>query len=65
MLIIAWEWRTIALAIRKGKEEFQLHDEIKKQQAALVDKQRREVKQFLVIVNGKTSIQVVSDFNVR
>jgi tetratricopeptide (TPR) repeat protein len=39
----------------KAKAEFQLHDEIEKQQAALVDKQRREVKQFLVVVNGKTA----------
>ncbi len=39
----------------KARMEFQLHDEIEKQQAALVDKQRRDVKQFLVIVNGKTS----------
>jgi tetratricopeptide (TPR) repeat protein len=38
----------------KAKAEFQLHDEIEKQQAALVEKQRREVKQFLV-VNGKTA----------
>jgi tetratricopeptide (TPR) repeat protein len=38
-----------------AKKEFQLHDEIEKQQAALVDKQRREVKQFLVVVNGKTA----------
>jgi tetratricopeptide (TPR) repeat protein len=39
----------------KAKAEFQLHDEIEKQQAAVVDKQRREVKQFLVVVNGKTA----------
>jgi tetratricopeptide (TPR) repeat protein len=32
----------------KAKREFQLHDELKKQQAAEVDRQRREVKQFLV-----------------
>jgi tetratricopeptide (TPR) repeat protein len=38
-----------------AQKEFQLHDEIEKQQAALVDKQRREVKQFLVVVNGKTA----------
>jgi tetratricopeptide (TPR) repeat protein len=30
-------------------KEFQLHDEIRKQQAAAVDRQRREVKQFLVV----------------
>ncbi len=39
----------------KAKKEFQLHEDIDKQQAALVDKQRREVKQFLVVVNGKTT----------
>jgi tetratricopeptide (TPR) repeat protein len=32
----------------KAQQEFQLHDELKKQQAAEVDRQRREVKQFLV-----------------
>jgi tetratricopeptide (TPR) repeat protein len=39
----------------KAAEQFRLHDEIEKQQAALVDKQRREVKQFLVVVDGKTA----------
>ena len=39
----------------KARTEFQLHDEIEKRQAVLVDKQRREVKQFLVVVNGKTA----------
>jgi len=37
----------------KAKLEFQLHDEIRKQQAAKVDRQRREVKQFLVVQPGK------------
>lgn len=37
----------------KAKQEFQLHAEIKKQQAAKVDRERREVKQFLVIQPGK------------
>ena len=36
----------------KAKEEFQLHDEIEKQQAAAVERQRRDVKQFLVILQG-------------
>jgi len=36
-----------------AKEEFRLHDLIKKQQAAIVDRQRREVKQFLVVQPGK------------
>jgi len=33
----------------KAKQEFQLHDEIKKRQQAAVDQQRREVKQFVVV----------------
>ncbi len=36
----------------KAKKEFQLHDEIKKQQAAAVEQERRDVKQFLVVVPG-------------
>ena len=35
----------------KAAQEFQLHDELKKQQAAEIEQQRREVKQFLV--NGQ------------
>ena len=34
----------------KAAEEFRLHDEFEKQQAAAVDRQRKEVKQFLVQV---------------
>jgi tetratricopeptide (TPR) repeat protein len=34
----------------KAKQEFQLHDEIEKQQAAVVERQRREVKQFLIVL---------------
>jgi tetratricopeptide (TPR) repeat protein len=34
----------------KAKQEFQLHDEIEKQQAAAVERQRREIKQFLVVL---------------
>ncbi len=34
----------------KAKQEFQLHDEIEKQQAAAIEQQRREVKQFLVVL---------------
>ncbi len=37
----------------KAKQEFQLHDEIEKQQAAAVERQRREVKQFLVVLEGQ------------
>jgi tetratricopeptide (TPR) repeat protein len=37
----------------KAKHEFQLHDEIEKQQAAAVERQRREIKQFLVVLQGQ------------
>jgi tetratricopeptide (TPR) repeat protein len=37
----------------KAKQEFQLHDEIEKLQAAAVERQRREVKQFLVVLDGQ------------
>jgi tetratricopeptide (TPR) repeat protein len=37
----------------KAKQEFQLHDEIEKQQAAAIERQRREVKQFLVVLQGQ------------
>jgi tetratricopeptide (TPR) repeat protein len=37
----------------EARHEFQLHDEIQKQQAAQVEQARREVKQFLVVVDGK------------
>jgi tetratricopeptide (TPR) repeat protein len=33
----------------KAKQEFQLHDEIQKREAEAVERQRREVKQFLVV----------------
>lgn len=36
----------------KAKQQFQLHDEIEKQQAAAVEQQRRDIKQFLVVLNG-------------
>jgi tetratricopeptide (TPR) repeat protein len=36
----------------KAADEFKLHDELEKQQAAVVDRQRKEVKQFLVQVGG-------------
>jgi tetratricopeptide (TPR) repeat protein len=34
----------------KAEEEFKLHDEIKSQQAEAVEKNRREVKQFLIVL---------------
>jgi tetratricopeptide (TPR) repeat protein len=36
----------------KAAQEFKLHDELEKKQAAAVDRQRREVKQFLVLMGG-------------
>jgi tetratricopeptide (TPR) repeat protein len=36
----------------KAKEEFQLHAQIKQQEAEAVEKQRREVKQFLIVLLG-------------
>jgi tetratricopeptide (TPR) repeat protein len=38
---------------QKARQEFQLHDEIEKSQAATVERQRREVKQFLVVLQGQ------------
>ncbi len=40
----------------KAQQEFQLHDEIEKLQAAAVERQRREVKQFLVVLEGQPGI---------
>jgi tetratricopeptide (TPR) repeat protein len=34
----------------EARQEFQLHDEIEKQQAAAIERQRREVKQFVVVM---------------
>jgi tetratricopeptide (TPR) repeat protein len=44
----------------KATQEFQLHDEIEKQQAATVERQRREVKQFLVVLEGQPGYHPVS-----
>jgi tetratricopeptide (TPR) repeat protein len=40
-------------APEKARHEFQLHDEIERLQAATVERQRREVKQFLVVLQGQ------------
>jgi tetratricopeptide (TPR) repeat protein len=42
-------------APEKAKQEFQLHDEIERVQAAAVERQRREVKQFQVVLQGQPS----------
>jgi tetratricopeptide (TPR) repeat protein len=39
----------------KAKQEFQLHDQIKQQQAEATERQRREVKQFLIVQSGETA----------
>ncbi len=39
----------------KAKQEFQLHDQIKQRQAAATERQRREVKQFLIVQPGETA----------
>jgi tetratricopeptide (TPR) repeat protein len=44
----------------KASQEFQLHDAIEKQQAATVERQRREVKQFLVVLEGQPGYHPVS-----
>jgi tetratricopeptide (TPR) repeat protein len=41
----------------KAAQEFKLHDEIEKRQAAAVEQQRREVKQFLVVLEGRPAKQ--------
>lgn len=35
----------------KAKEQFRLHSELEKQQAAAVEQQRREVKQFMIVLS--------------
>jgi tetratricopeptide (TPR) repeat protein len=37
----------------RAKAEFALHDEIEKQNAAAVERQRREIKQFLVVLQAQ------------
>ncbi|MEY2393987.1 MAG: hypothetical protein QOF94_332, partial [Acidobacteriaceae bacterium] len=37
----------------RAAQEFKLHDEIEKEQAATVERQRREVKQFQVVLEGQ------------
>lgn len=39
----------------KARQEFQLHDKIEKQQAAAVERQRRETKQFTVVLEQQQS----------
>ncbi len=41
----------------KAQQEFQLHDEIEKRQAAAVERERREIKQF-VVVQGQPATSI-------
>ena len=41
----------------KAGQEFQLHEKLEKEQAAEVERQRREVKQFLVVQPGRSAGQ--------
>jgi tetratricopeptide (TPR) repeat protein len=43
----------------KARKEFQIHDELKKSQAAAVEQERRDIKQFLVAVPGPPANPVV------
>ena len=36
----------------RAREQFRLHDQIEKNQASAIDRQRREIKQFLVVQSG-------------
>lgn len=40
-----------------ARHEFELHDEIEKEQAAAVERQRQEVKQFLVVLQNQPAIR--------
>jgi tetratricopeptide (TPR) repeat protein len=42
----------------KAKSEFLLHDEIEKKQAAAVERQRREIKQFIVVLQAQPTSPV-------
>jgi tetratricopeptide (TPR) repeat protein len=44
---------------KKAKREFALHDEIEKQKAAAVERQRREIKQFLVVLQAQPTHSTV------
>jgi tetratricopeptide (TPR) repeat protein len=44
--------------LAKAKNEFLLHGEIEKQQSAAVERQRREIKQFIVVLQGQPASPV-------
>lgn len=44
---------------QKAADEFSLHDKLEKQQAAAIDRQRREVKQFVVQVGENSQVAPV------
>ena len=39
----------------KAKEQFRLHADLEKEQAAAVEQQRQEIEQFLIVVGGKSA----------
>ena len=43
----------------KAKQELLLHDQIKQQQAEAIERQRREVKQFLIVQPGDSGISAI------
>jgi Tfp pilus assembly protein PilF len=43
----------------KARQELLLHDQIKQQQAEAVERQRREVKQFLIVQPGNSGISAI------
>jgi tetratricopeptide (TPR) repeat protein len=40
----------------QARDEFQLHDEIERREAVNVERERREVKQFLVVLQGQPTV---------
>ena len=43
----------------KAKEEFQLHDQIKQRQAEATEQQRRDLKQFLIVLSGESGAPAI------
>ena len=38
----------------KARQEFELHDQVEKAQAEAVERQRREIQQFMIVPSGQT-----------
>jgi tetratricopeptide (TPR) repeat protein len=43
----------------EAKQQFQIHDQLKRQQAEATERQRQEVKQFMVVQQGETATRPV------